>query len=199
MGRKLLADPGLPNKISSGQEHLIRPCIYCYVCVSQIFINKPMMCAVNSQLGNEFRNEKIIFSTARQKNILVVGAGPSGMEEARAPLHRAPPPACGCVAARPLRGRARSASSVAAAWDARPSPRPLLARYLRQETGEGQDSLHPSQLGGQGARGGAGGAFISRRAACATRVYEAVRRGRMRWLGAHLELLSCRLTAAHHA
>ena len=47
--------------------------------------------------------------------------------------------------------------------------------------------------------GGAGGAFISRRAACATRVYEAVRRGRMRWLGAHLELLSCRLTAAHHA
>ena len=83
MGRKLLADPGLPNKISSGQEHLIRPCIYCYVCVSQIFINKPMMCAVNSQLGNEHRNENIIYSTARQKNILVVGAGPSGMEAAR--------------------------------------------------------------------------------------------------------------------
>ena len=83
MGRKLLADPGLPNKILSGQEHLIRPCIYCYVCVSQIFINKPMMCAVNSQLGNEHRNEKIIYSTARQKNILVVGAGPSGMEAAR--------------------------------------------------------------------------------------------------------------------
>ena len=83
MGRKLLADPGLPDKILSGQEHLIRPCIYCYVCVSQIFINKPMMCAVNSQLGNEHRNEKIIYSTARQKNILVVGAGPSGMEAAR--------------------------------------------------------------------------------------------------------------------
>ena len=83
MGRKLLADPGLPNKILSGQEHLIRPCIYCYVCVSQIFINKPMMCAVNSQLGNEHRNERIIYSTARQKNILVVGAGPSGMEAAR--------------------------------------------------------------------------------------------------------------------
>jgi 2,4-dienoyl-CoA reductase (NADPH2) len=83
MGRKLLADPGLPNKILSGQEHLIRPCIYCYVCVSQIFINKPMMCAVNSQLGNEHRNEKIIYSTARQKNILVVGAGPSGMEASR--------------------------------------------------------------------------------------------------------------------
>ena len=83
MGRKLLADPGLPNKIISGQAHLIRPCIYCYICVSQIFINKPMMCAVNSQLGNEHRNENIICSTADQKKILVIGAGPSGMEAAR--------------------------------------------------------------------------------------------------------------------
>ena len=83
MGRKVLADPGLPNKIISGQEHLIRPCIYCYVCVSQIFINKPMMCAVNSQLGNEHRNENIIHSTSDQKKILVIGAGPSGMESAR--------------------------------------------------------------------------------------------------------------------
>ena len=83
MGRKLLADPRLPNKIISGQEHLIRPCIYCYICVSQIFINKPMMCAVNSQLGNEHRNENIICSTADQKKILVIGAGPSGMEAAR--------------------------------------------------------------------------------------------------------------------
>ena len=83
MGRKLLADPGLPNKILSVQEDLIRPCIYCYVCVSQIFINQPMMCAVNSQLGNEYRNENIIHTTADQKNILVIGAGPSGMEAAR--------------------------------------------------------------------------------------------------------------------
>ena len=83
MGRKVLADPGLPNKVISGQEHLIRPCIYCYVCVSQIFINKPMMCAVNSQLGNEHRSENIIHSTADQKKILVIGAGPSGMESAR--------------------------------------------------------------------------------------------------------------------
>ena len=83
MGRKILADPDLPNKIISGQEQLIRPCIYCYVCVSQIFINKPMMCAVNSQLGNEHRNENIIHSTADQKRILVIGAGPSGMESAR--------------------------------------------------------------------------------------------------------------------
>ena len=41
------------------------------------------MCAVNSQLGNEHRNENIIHSTADQKKILVIGAGPSGMESAR--------------------------------------------------------------------------------------------------------------------
>ena len=42
-----------------------------------------MMCAVNSQLGNEYRNENIIHTTADQKKILVIGAGPSGMESAR--------------------------------------------------------------------------------------------------------------------
>ena len=83
MGRKLLADPALPSKVTSGQDRLIRPCIYCYVCVSQIFINKPMKCAVNSQLGHEFKKEDIICSTGNQKKYLVIGAGPSGMEAAR--------------------------------------------------------------------------------------------------------------------
>ena len=83
MGRKILADPTLPNKVLSGQEHLIRPCIYCYVCVSQIFINQPMMCAVNSQLGNEYLHENIICTDANRKKILVIGAGPGGMEAAR--------------------------------------------------------------------------------------------------------------------
>jgi len=41
------------------------------------------MCAANSQLGNEYRNENIILTTADQRNILVIGAGPSGMEAAR--------------------------------------------------------------------------------------------------------------------
>ena len=41
------------------------------------------MCSVNSQLGNEHRSENIIHSTADQKKILVIGAGPSGMESAR--------------------------------------------------------------------------------------------------------------------
>ena len=83
MGRKLLADPDLPNKVSTGKQHLVRPCIYCYICVSQIFINKPMKCAVNSHLGNEHKDNNLICSTSQQKTVLVVGAGPSGMEAAR--------------------------------------------------------------------------------------------------------------------
>ena len=83
MGRKLLADPHLPNKVHAGTTGLIRPCIYCYICVSQIFINQPMKCAVNASLGNEYLDKNIIYSTAAQKKILVIGSGPSGMEAAR--------------------------------------------------------------------------------------------------------------------
>ncbi|MBT3797550.1 MAG: FAD-dependent oxidoreductase [Porticoccaceae bacterium] len=83
MGRKLLADPDLPNKVDAGTTGLIRPCIYCYICVSQIFINQPMKCAVNASLGNEYLDKNIIYSTALQKKTLVIGSGPSGMEAAR--------------------------------------------------------------------------------------------------------------------
>jgi len=54
MGRKLLADPELPNKLAAGKAAQVRPCVYCYVCVSQIFINQRVKCAVNPQVGHEF-------------------------------------------------------------------------------------------------------------------------------------------------
>jgi 2,4-dienoyl-CoA reductase (NADPH2) len=82
MGRKLLADPDLPNKLAAGQPETIRPCIYCYICVSQIFINKPMCCAVNHSMGREYEGDIIARSGDRQK-ILVIGGGPGGMEAAR--------------------------------------------------------------------------------------------------------------------
>ena len=81
MARKLLADPELPNKLLHDQESSIRPCIYCYVCVSQIFINERVKCAVNPMTGHEF--EYVIGPTAAPKHLVVVGAGPAGMEAAR--------------------------------------------------------------------------------------------------------------------
>ena len=81
MGRKLLADPDLPNKLTENRPGDIRPCIYCYTCVSQIFINKSVMCAVNPQTA--FENERVIAATSDKKHVLVVGGGPAGMEAAR--------------------------------------------------------------------------------------------------------------------
>tara|TARA_R110001592_G_scaffold40042_4_gene131626 strand:- start:4175 stop:6307 length:2133 start_codon:yes stop_codon:yes gene_type:complete len=82
MGRKLLADPDLPNKLLAGREDTVRPCIYCYVCVSKIFINEPMLCAVNPSVGREAELGQIVASK-KVRNILVVGGGPGGMEAAR--------------------------------------------------------------------------------------------------------------------
>ena len=82
MGRKLLADPDLPNKLAAGKPERVRPCIYCYICVSQIFINQPMVCAVNHSMGREHEGD-IIARSGSSKRVLVVGGGPGGMEAAR--------------------------------------------------------------------------------------------------------------------
>ena len=83
MGRKLLADPFLPQKLLDNHESLIRPCIYCYVCVSKIFINQPMCCSVNSSMGKEFEDKDLYSKSNKKKNIVVIGSGPAGMESAR--------------------------------------------------------------------------------------------------------------------
>jgi 2,4-dienoyl-CoA reductase-like NADH-dependent reductase (Old Yellow Enzyme family)/NADPH-dependent 2,4-dienoyl-CoA reductase/sulfur reductase-like enzyme len=82
IGRKLLADPELPNKLATGSADTVRPCIYCYICVSQIFINQPMCCAVNHSTGREYQGD-IIARSNDSKKILVIGGGPGGMEAAR--------------------------------------------------------------------------------------------------------------------
>jgi len=81
MARKLLADPELPNKLKAGTPRSIRPCIYCYTCVSQIFINERVKCAVNPLTGQEYR--MMLEKTPRPRHIAVVGGGPAGLEAAR--------------------------------------------------------------------------------------------------------------------
>ncbi|MBI1624818.1 NAD(P)/FAD-dependent oxidoreductase [Comamonas suwonensis] len=81
MGRKLLAEPELANKLQANAAQDVRPCIYCYACVSEIFINKGIKCAVNAQTGHE--TTKTITFAEKPKHVLIVGGGPSGMEAAR--------------------------------------------------------------------------------------------------------------------
>jgi 2,4-dienoyl-CoA reductase-like NADH-dependent reductase (Old Yellow Enzyme family)/thioredoxin reductase len=80
-GRQLIADPELPNKIAANDQTSIRPCIYCYICVSQIFLNKPLCCAVNADVGREYQGG--IIAREGQKHVVVIGGGPGGMESAR--------------------------------------------------------------------------------------------------------------------
>jgi len=81
MGRKLLADPELPKKLTEGRSGDIRPCIYCYTCVGQIYLNRSSRCAVNPASGREA--EFVIEPAASPRRVLVVGGGPAGMEAAR--------------------------------------------------------------------------------------------------------------------
>lgn len=81
MGRQLLADPELVNKIREGQRKSVRPCINCYVCVEQNFFDGNPKCAVNPALCNE--SVAVLSPMTSSKHVVVIGGGPGGMEAAR--------------------------------------------------------------------------------------------------------------------
>lgn len=82
IGRGLIADPYLPNKLMNGEEDRIRPCLACHDgCMGRMFIAKPLSCAVNPAAGRE--GTYGITPACVKKNVLVVGGGVAGMEAAR--------------------------------------------------------------------------------------------------------------------
>jgi len=80
MGRKLLADPALPSKLAGNAPETVRPCIYCYTCVSTAYVRQPLRCAVNPETGFECEQ---VPATVSGKHFVVIGGGPGGMEAAR--------------------------------------------------------------------------------------------------------------------
>jgi 2,4-dienoyl-CoA reductase (NADPH2) len=83
MGRKLLADPDLPNKLAEGRVDSIRPCIYQYRCIGNIFVREPAACVVNATTGREHDLAVPRAPGTSALEVLVVGGGPAGLEAAR--------------------------------------------------------------------------------------------------------------------
>ncbi|MDP3955057.1 MAG: FAD-dependent oxidoreductase, partial [bacterium] len=80
-GRQFIADPSFPLKLKSGKIQEIRRCLRCCQgCYDQVFANQPVTCLVNPAVGRE--KEFDIKSATQKKNVMVVGAGPAGMEAA---------------------------------------------------------------------------------------------------------------------
>jgi len=83
IGKALLADPELPNKVISGRLEDINPCIVCMGCRDDLRLPEVVgiRCSVNAALGKEKEYE--IVPARKPRKVLVVGGGPAGMETAR--------------------------------------------------------------------------------------------------------------------
>lgn len=83
MGRALIADPELPNKIKEGREEDIRPCIGCNECVTAAMYGNGFYCAMNTLSGHELEGKIVCDENNKGKKVLVIGGGPGGLEAAK--------------------------------------------------------------------------------------------------------------------
>ena len=79
MGRANLCDAEFCNKAAAGRAEEVRPCIGCLRCLNGIMFGKPISCTVNPDVEHD---EAGFETAAEKKDVLVVGAGPAGMEAA---------------------------------------------------------------------------------------------------------------------
>jgi 2,4-dienoyl-CoA reductase-like NADH-dependent reductase (Old Yellow Enzyme family)/thioredoxin reductase len=83
IGRRLLADPDLPNKVAEGRLSEVVPCIGCMECIERLVFDERgggVTCVVNPALGKEKTYE--MNPAKKAKNVVVVGGGPAGMQAA---------------------------------------------------------------------------------------------------------------------
>jgi dimethylamine/trimethylamine dehydrogenase len=81
--RPSIADPFLPRKIDEGREQEIRECIGCNICISSWHDSVPVRCTQNPTIGEEWRrgwHPERIPQAGSTAAVLVVGAGPAGLE-----------------------------------------------------------------------------------------------------------------------
>ncbi len=81
MGRKLLADPDLPNKLATGHTSDVRPCIYQYRCIGNIFLLDGVECVSNAATAHGDEDAPPV--AANPRHVVIAGGGPAGLETAR--------------------------------------------------------------------------------------------------------------------
>lgn len=83
MTRAHMADPYIVQKIADGREDDIRPCVGATYCLDRIYLGEAALCTHNPSTGRELELPHLQKSASRSKTVVVVGAGPAGLEAAR--------------------------------------------------------------------------------------------------------------------
>ncbi len=89
MTRALIADPHIARKVAEGAEQRIRPCVGATYCLDRIYEGNEALCIHNPATGREATMPHIIArSSGPRRRVVVVGAGPAGLEAARVAAER---------------------------------------------------------------------------------------------------------------
>ncbi len=83
MTRAHMADPHVVRKIMTGRESDIRPCVGATYCLDRIYQGGEALCIHNAATGRELSMPHDIPTTDNVRNVVIVGAGPAGLEAAR--------------------------------------------------------------------------------------------------------------------
>ena len=88
MTRAHMADPHIVRKIVEGREEDIRPCVGATYCLDRIYQGGMALCIHNPSTGREQTQPHDIAKANVKKTVVVVGAGPAGLEAARVAAER---------------------------------------------------------------------------------------------------------------
>jgi 2,4-dienoyl-CoA reductase-like NADH-dependent reductase (Old Yellow Enzyme family)/thioredoxin reductase len=88
MTRAHIADPHIVAKIMRGEEGRIRPCVGANYCLDRIYQGGMALCLHNPSTGRELTQPHRIPKADARRRIVIVGAGPGGLEAARVAAER---------------------------------------------------------------------------------------------------------------
>lgn len=84
MTRAHIADPHLLNKVRDGKEDQVRQCVGANHCIDRMYLGQDTLCIQNAATSREATMPHVITETeGRKRKVVVVGAGPAGLEAAR--------------------------------------------------------------------------------------------------------------------